>query len=431
MTAEGGKYAPYYPREDEIQVPLRPRLLDLSELEDDLVPEILPASAAMSITAPVAKLRILFSRAAGVSPTKEVIPGTAFALLEAIPSSTTQVAHVRITASDGEQTVSVVEDGVSVKIPGAVLLPPRRVLDILKLAPTDVVDISVVGSTALVRSGRARWTVQVPVGEITDLSALADVGTITTTPVPLKPFLRALRGARVAASTSNARVSLMQVRIKDGSILACDGGRLHKVSAAGLDPSIDTTIPIRVVDELVRALDASSDPQIMMGVDDRFLVFDVGDEGSIVAQKMILPFPEMQDLILGPQLTNTLKLLVNRVELHEAIMRVRVNADPDIAVVVLSTVRGTRSADDWTLEVQSRDRSGNTAQESVECQWDGKPMSVAYNHHHLTDLLATCSSELLSLRLGNDTKSTKTPLLIEDPESGIVGVVQQVTQHGG
>lgn len=233
-----------------------PSLLELSELEDDLVPEILPSSASLSLKAPVGKLRALFARAASVTPMKEVVPGTAYALLEAVPASSGAVAYLRLTASDGEQTLSVVEDGVSIKVPGSVLLPPKRMLDILKLAPSENVDVTVVGATALVRAGRARWTVQVPVGEISDLTSLEDVGNIPLAPAPVKPFLMALRAARVAASTSNARVSLMQVRVKDSSILACDGGRLHKATVEGLDPTIDTTIPVRVVDELIRALDS-------------------------------------------------------------------------------------------------------------------------------------------------------------------------------
>jgi len=400
-------------------------LLELSELEDDLVPEILPSSASLSIKADVAKLKALFSRANGVTPVREIVPGTAFALFEAVPTTSEVAAHLRITATDGEQTVSVVEDGVDVKVPGAVLLPPKRMLDILKLAPTTRVDITVVGSTALVRSGRARWTVQVPVGEM-NLLGLDEVSGIKLAPVPVVPFLCALMAARKAASTSDARVSLMQVKVKDSAIVACDGGRLHKATVAGLDPAMDTTIPVRTVDELIKALDGAD--ELLMGFDERHLVFRVGAD-SIVAQRMLLPFPDVQSLLLGPQITNTLGLLVDRNELYEAIKRVRINADPDIAVVSLSIVRGARSATDWALEVKSRDRAGNTAQEVVECQWKGKPKEVFYNHHYLTDLLEVCIADTLMLRMGGDTKANRTPLLIDDTDAGVMGIIQQTTDH--
>lgn len=401
-------------------------LLELSELEDDLVPEILPSSASLSIKADTTKLKALFARAASVTPLKEIIPGTAFALFEAVPASTSEVSHLRITATDGEQTVSVVEDGIEVKIPGSVLLPPKRMLDILRLAPTARVDITVVGSTALVRSGRARWTVQVPVGGINDLLGLDEVSGIKLAPVPVVPFLCALMAARKAASTSNARVSLMQVRVKDSAILACDGGRLHKATVEGLDPAVDTTIPVKTVDELIKALDGATD--LLMGFDERHLVFRVGAD-SIVAQRMLLPFPDVQSLLLGPQITNTMSLIVDREELYEAIKRVRINADPDIAVVGLSIVRGPRSAEDWALEVRSRDRAGNTAQEVLECQWKGKPKTVFYNHHHLTDLLEVVGSDTLILKMGGDTKANRTPLMIDDTDAGVLGIIQQTTDH--
>lgn len=407
----------------------KPTLLELSELQDDeyLVPEILPSTAALNFTASVAKVRNLFARAASVTPTREVVPGTAFALLEAMPDTRSHVAHIRLTASDGERTISIVEDGVSVKVPGSALLPPKRVADILRLAPTDSVEFTVVGSSALVRSGRARWTIQVPEGDSSGLTELSSVGTVSMTETGVEPFLRALRVTQVAASTTNARTSLMQIHLKDGAFLASDGGRVHRAVVEGLDATLNTTIPIGAVGELVRALDLTQDQTLEFGFNDSTVVFRIGDD-TIVAKKMLLPFPNFKEVLLSPKLTNTHRLLVSRTELSDSIKRVRVNADPEIAVVTLETMRGARSEDDWVLVVKSRDRSGNTAQEIVDCQWSGKVMEVSYNHHHLTDLLDACVGEDVLIRLGNDTKSTKNPLYVEDSNS-LTGIVQQVTQH--
>lgn len=401
-------------------------LLGLAEREDDLVPEILPATPTLSIRAEGSTLRALFSRASGVTPQREVVPGTAHALLEAFPSSSGQSAYIKVTASDGEQTVMMVEDQVKVRVSGAVLLPPKRVLDILRLAPEDLVDITVVGETAVIRSGRAQWSVAAPVGRISDLSSLVDTSHIQMRPVPAQGFLRGLQHARKAASSSNARAALMQMLVKDSAVLSCDGGRLHQCRVEGLDPTIDTTIPIKVADELIKALEAEQ--SLLMGYDDRALVFQIGQD-FIVAQRLLLPFPDVQSLLLSPKVTNNKPLVIDRVELDNAIRRVRINADPDIAVVTLSTVQGARSGDDWSLLVQSRDRAGNAAQESVSCQWEGSSASVAYNHHHLIDLLGCCSSEMLVLLLGPDTKTMKTPLLVEDPAAGMLAIIQQVTQR--
>lgn len=403
----------------------RPNLLDLSELEDDLVPEILPSTASLSINGPVTALRALFARAAAVTPNKELVPGTGHALLEARPSTAERLAHVRLTASDGEQTVSVVDDSLTIRVPGSVLLPPKRVLDILKLAPTDTADISVVGSVALVRSGRARWTVQVPLGEVSAMTDLTLVSELPMRQIAAQPFLQALKAARVAASTTHARSSLMQVHLKDSCIIACDGGRLHRALVQDLDADVDTTVPVAVVDELIKAL-GDGDGVLEFGFDEQNLAFQVGDS-IIVARRLLLGFPDVSNLVLTPKLTNNLRLVLDRMELADAIRRVRVNADPDVAVVTLEMVRGVRSATDWSLDVKSRDRVGNTAQESVECTWDGKAGAISFNHHHLSDLLEVCTGETVVLKLGTDTKSTRHPVMIED--DAVMGIVQQVTLH--
>lgn len=399
-------------------------LLDLSEMEDEeLTPEILPAGASLSIRATAENLRSLFARASAVTPSREVVPGTGYALLEGVPADSGRVAHLRITASDGEQTMSTVAEGM-VKVPGSVLLPPKRVLDITKLAPTSVVDLSVVGQTAYIRSGRAQWSVSSPVSAFAGLTAHMDTSELKHAQIAAEPFLKALQVARRAASNTNARIALMQVLIKDSAIIACDGGRLHRVDVPGLDPGVSTTIPVKVVDELIKALAGES--VLDLEFDSTQLSLRVGDN-TIVAHRLLVEYPDMSQLLLEPRVTNTETLQISRVELEDAIRRVRVNADPDFASVSLNLMRGSRSADDWSAVVTSKDRAGNTAQEAVACYWSGKQCEVAYNHHHLSDALASCESERLTLRLGNDTKTHKTPLLVIDESAGFTGIVQQVT----
>lgn len=401
-------------------------LIALTELDDEeLIPEILPGSPSFSIQATVSELRAMFTRAAAVTPTREVVPGTAYALLEGVPTEFSVAAHLRVTASSGTQTVSVSGQG-KIKVPGRVLLPPKRILDIVKLAPEDVVDITVVGDAALIRSGRARWTVAAPQGAFCDLSDLADLSALRSSQIATEPFLRALRAVRGAASSTNARLSLMQILVKDSSLIACDGGRLHKADVAGLDPELHTTIPVQTADEILKAL--KDEETFSVAFDDNHLVIRVGDS-SIVAQRLLVDYPNVTQLLLEPKMTNTNTLQVNRVELSEVVSRVRINSDPDYAVITLTTVRGSRSTDDWKLEVSSRDRMGNTASETVECYWSGSMHAVSYNHHHLADALDVCTSERITFKLGDDTKTHKTPLLVEDDEAGFTGVVQQITQH--
>jgi DNA polymerase III sliding clamp (beta) subunit (PCNA family) len=410
-----------------------PDLTTLAEMEHEepeFVPEILPVDARLSIKAAVSQLLPLFARAAAVSPSKEVVPNTAHALLEAVATSSSEAAHLRITATDGEQTVSVMVDDITVLMAGAVLVPAKRLHDILKLAPTQTVKIEVIGTAALVRSGRAQWTVQTPVGD--SLNTLLDVSGIPMQTVETEPFVNALSIARRAASASSAWLGLNQLLIRNATVTGCDGGRLHRAALERFPASVDVTIPIKAVDELLKALSASQEGFFEMGYDERALVFQIGQD-SIVAQRLLAPYPDIENLLLGPVFSNSYSLSFDRAEMLGAIRRVRVNADPDTAGIALLLVPGKKPIQgelQWHLAVRAKDRNGNGSQEVLECQWTGpaKSKAITVNHRYLQDFLEAYETETVFLRLGESTRTSPAPLLVEDTVLGFSGIVQQM--HG-
>ena len=411
-------------------------IYDLANMEsedEELVPEILSVDARLGIKGDVRDLTALFERAASVTPVKEIITGTGYALLEAFASAPGVLAHVKITATDGDQTISVVSDTLSVLIPGSVLLPPKRVLEILKLAPGEWARIEVLSDVAHLRSGRAQWTVKTPVGD--SLPSLADVDTIKLYSVAREPFLAALRVVRHAVADKGGRPALEQAEISNKTIIGMDGGKLLKL---GLDihPDMQLTIPVKVIDELIRALSRSSSELIEVGSDSFHIVFKV-DTDSIIAQRLLVAFPATQSLLLGPAFGNNWRLEVSPMELAQAIKHVRVNSDPDFQGIFLTLQPGKKSEtghQDWTLAVRSKDRIGNTAQELLSVEFDGpaKGRELCVNHKHLLDLLMAVvvyspdlNENKIMFRIGDDNKSTRHPLYFED-QGGITGLVVQM-----
>ena len=404
-----------------------PTLNDLVEAENpepELNAEILPADARLSFTAPVSMLLEMFARAASVSPAKEIVPGTAHALLEVQQTSVQQAAHVRLTATDGDQTVSVVMDQVPVHMAGAALLPARRVLDILKQAPTSTARLEVISSALTIRSGRAMWTVQLPVGE--ELIGRMDVSGIEMHPISGEELANALAYARIAASATNARISLTQVQMRNGTVTACDGGRRHRGTGEGLSHEINVTIPAKSVDEIIKALRTSEEGMVSFGYDQTHVVVEVGRD-IVVAQRLLIDFPDVEPLVLGPTFDNELAITVSRNDLLDAIKRVRVNSDPDSAAITLSVLPGKE--DDlgltWVLVIQARDRLGNAAKEAMLCSWSGtKGRSVTMHHKYISDVLGIVESDEIQIKVGPDSKTVKSPLLIQDPY--FLGVIQQM-----
>ncbi len=400
-------------------------LNDLVEMEHDdpaMIAEILPADTRLSFTSPITTLTEVFRRAAQVSPKTEVIPGTAHALLEIIQMTSGTESHLRLTASDGDQTVSVVQGGINVHMEGTVLVPAQRVYDILRLATVSIVKLEVVGQSLTIRSGRALWTVALPVGE--KLTSRLDVSGIKLSSVPTADLADALTNARTAASGTNARVSLTQIQIRNGTITGCDGGRLHRIAVPRLSPDISVTIPIKSVDEIIRALRASDEEIISLGYDENRVLVEVGQD-IIVAQRLSVPFPDVEPLILGPTFDNTLHLSVARAELMATIKRIRVNSDPDTASITLNIMPSSSGSGSWVLVVQARDRAGNASKEIMVCDWTGdKTRSVSFNHNYLYDMLAILDDEFATLTLGPDLKTAKSPILIDT--GNFKGVIQQI-----
>lgn len=410
-------------------------LLDLVELEHEdpeMVPDIIPVDAKLSIRTTVATLTELFERAVSISPlpAKEVIPGTSYALLEAFPASDSSAAYLKITATDGDHSLSATVDRVTVLMSGRALVPPRKVLDILKSAPGQTIKVEVLGTSMTLRAGRAQWTVATPASD--KMALLPDVSAIDLVSVPREAFLKALLVTRKSVAATAARAALMQSSVKNHSITSADGGRVHRQEVPGLDSRLNFSIPTKTMDELIRALRSSDSESFELGHDDYHLVFRIGQD-ELIGVRLLVGFPDGVDaLVLKASFGNTNTLSVDRKELIEVIKRVRVNADPDYSAIFLSLVPHKQdSAGDqsWALAVQARDRSGNGAQELIECMWVGtnKPRELCLNHKYLMDLLTSYDEDSIIFKVGDDTKTVRTPLLVEDSEAGFTGLVVQMS----
>lgn len=401
-------------------------LLDLVEMQHadpEMMPDIVPVDTVLSVKAAASTLITIFERAAAISPlpTKESYPDTAHARLEAI-SAGESVAHCRITATDGEKTVSVVSGNVVVSMAGQTLVQPRKILDILKLVPTGTVKIEVIGNTTTIRSGQAQWTIATPLDA--RLAVAPDLGDIEMHAVPRQAFLEALAITRRAVSTTAARPALQQALVRNQVITSCDGGRVHRQHIDELGEMLDFTIPTSVMDEVIRACKDSDSEGIGVGMTEYHLAFQI-DEDTIIAQRLTLPYPgDPEALINKAAFANQWTLTVERDDLAQVVRRVRVNADPDYSAIFL----GIQATDTGhRLIVSARDRNGNAAQEVMECSFDGpgKGRELCLNHRYLSDLLAS-SPGTVHFKIGDDTKTMRNALLVEDLLSGFTGVVTQM-----
>lgn len=185
-------------------------LLELSEMEhedQEMVPEILPVDARLSIHGSAKSLSSLFQSALDVAPLKEIIPNTGYLLIEGVDQTESHASHVKVSATDGERSITLLSSDISVKLSGSVLVPGKRILDILRLVGENSVRIDVLGTTATLRSGRAVWTISTPPTN-SYLPNFSNVDDIELHSLDAKALLHALELVYPATAKTAARQSV-------------------------------------------------------------------------------------------------------------------------------------------------------------------------------------------------------------------------------
>lgn len=396
------------------------KLLALANMESEdkeLIPDILPVDTRLSVQGSASALAEVLSSAAAVAPAKEVIPGTGFVQLEAEDGDS---PVLRFSATDGFKSVVKVMDNIVVHLSGSALLPGKRLLDILKLSG-DNVRLDVFHTHAVVRSGRAVWNIQLPTSQ--NLPPLPDVDDIELHPVGRVYFGVALVNAQRAIAKSSARLALRQILVSKGHLIGCDAARLHKLPT-GLPKSFSTTLPAGFVETLITELRASKDETFYLGSNKSTVVAKIGND-YITGQRLTSEYPNVEHLMLEPAMLNNETLSVPVFELTQAVTRVRVSADPDLAGVTLA-VRQIKG--NWTLLVSATDKTGNASQEVIPgIEFTGeKGREETVNFTYLLDFLRCLSATgVVTFRLGTSTKTKVSAIYTESED--FVGVLMPIS----
>lgn len=353
-------------------------------------------------------LKNLLEKAITVVPTRDVMP--------VLKCFQFHVEHHRlqIVASDMEMTLIAATDMVSTVWPGTVVFPARRLLDIVKASDDHDVNINVKNTSASITIGRACWALQLQPGH--DYPALPQVTDAAFISTDRKTFTDAITAVRYAASRDPSRANLNIIDITDGKLTACDGSRIQQIRNPDLTVSL--RIPISAVDDLLRLLKHTDADTLRIGQSDTKLIFTFGNDIFIVS-KYFAQFPDMESTLLRPAMDNRHHLDADRNELLSAIRRVRINADDASSALAIHLEPGTAT-------IIARDKHGNRATEPLDVVYEGPERTIAVNHKYLTDMIDAHHHNTCSFRLGDDTKTRRTPLLLRDPDTGNCAVVQQM-----
>lgn len=348
----------------------------------------------------------LFEKASAVVPTKDILP--------VLKNFQVEVAEdqMSVVATDMELSVVCRTSVVSVDVPGQVILPAKKLLEIIREAPDGDVLIEVADETVMVSAGGARWVLRLLSGE--DYPPMPALDEMQWESVDREKFLSSLSSVWYAAATDMTRPSLMMVNVQGGKMTACDGVRFQQTA---VEFPGDVQIPIGAVADLVKLLKVSEVSEIGVGQTEFHLAFRVGQDVFLSA-KLMATFPDVEALLLRPALMNTEEFSVATQDLVDAVRRVRINADEDSMAIVLELTEDS-------CTVVSRDKFGNKATESISAAWAGKPRTVAVNHKFLLDMVAMHRGSSSRFYLGEDSKTRKSPVVLKDEDTmGILNAMR-------
>lgn len=375
--------------------------------EDDAVFTELPKKRVLSFQIKKFVLQTLLDKAFTVVPARDVMPVLKCFQFQLEPG------RLRVIASDLEMSLIASTALVDVEQPGTAVFPARKLLDIVKSAEDADCTIHVTGTTARIVIGRASWTLQLPGGD--DYPRMPEITEAEFTQIERAVLSQAIIAVRYAASRDPNRANLNIIDVKDGRLTACDGTRIQQTRVP--DFPISLRMPINAVDDLLSLLKISEVEQVYVGQSENKLIFRFGSDLFIVS-KFFAQFPDIEAQMLRPALENRHSLDVERADLLAAIRRVKINSDSESSAIALHLEK-------QQLIISAKDKFGNTATQTIFCSFTGPDRTIVVNHKYLTDMINTHGDSTCHFKLGDDTRTRRSPLLLK-AESGGVGVLQQM-----
>ncbi len=307
----------------------------------------------------------------GVAGAKQVIPILSTLLIE------TQADRIAMRATDLDLTITT-GCGASVREDGAICLPARKLMEIVKSLSHGEIEIKTNDlHQATITSNGSRFKLKgVEAGDFPEPKEFSG----EFAEVPADVFSRFIPRVIHAVGQEASRYSLngAKLEISDGRIrmVATDGHRLALVEREGqFNADVDVILPKRALTELAK-LCATSDGMLQIGKADNHIHFKLGKR-EIVSCLLSGQYPDYGKVI---PTQNHNRFTVRRDLISPAIKRVALMADDRHHAIKLEI-------GDCQMSVSSQTAEIGEAGETIVIGYDGDPITAGFNATYLNDFL--------------------------------------------
>jgi DNA polymerase III subunit beta len=288
------------------------------------------------------------------------------------------------------ETSARVELSATIGDPGRVLVSGRLLADITRALPSKPVDLVVDGSRATINCGSSRFSLPtMPVEDYPQLPAMPQLaGT-----VPADRLAEAVGQVAVAAGRDDTLPMLTGVRREIDwtrlTLAATDRFRLavRELDWAPEDTEQETAvlIPARTLAEVAKTLGGSGTISLALSAGDGMLGVSGGGRRA-TTRLLDAEFPRFRQLIPAE---HTSAAVLEVAGLVEAIKRVALVTDR------VAQVRMEFGEDGLRLAAGGDDVG--SAEEELTCEFEGEPLTIAFNPGYLLDALGALHTERAQL----------------------------------
>jgi DNA polymerase-3 subunit beta len=315
-------------------------------------------------------------------PSRPSVPVLAGALLRVADD------RLQVSGFDYEVSSQVTVD-VQADADGAALVSGKLLAEITKALPAKPVDVAAVGSHVEITCGSARFTL--PTMPVEDYPTLPEMPAMAGT-VDAATFATAVSQVAIAAGRDDTLPMLTGVRVElEGgklTLLATDRYRLavreidwHPDAP---DVSMAALVPARTLNDTAKTLGplgGSVTVALSRGGTGEGMIGFSGGARRTTSRLLDGEFPKVRALLPD---THSAQAKVAVSALQEVVRRVGLVAERTTPVRL--------SFSDDGLVVEASGSEDARASEAMDCQYDGEPMTIAFNHQYLLDGLAALAA---------------------------------------
>ena len=278
---------------------------------------------------------------------------------------------------------------------GCVAIPLSKLLEITNAMPESKIDFSVSDIGKMnISCNAGRYTIMgQPPEEFPSEQAVENSKTLQVSSSELKDIIN---NTSYAASRDDLKPVLQGVLFQiqnDGIVsVATDGHRLVKLEKKklhSLDYTGDVVVPIKFLSLLTTQLTGEGDVSMLIG--DNHIQVQL-KEVTITTRIIKDPYPDYEGVI--PK-DNTKTLVINKNNFTEAIKRVSIFSNKSSRQVALEL-----SENSITITTEDPENI-TTGKETLDCDYDGEPMTIGYNALYLKEVLQHQNSDEIKIMLNS------------------------------